>query len=203
MTVETEFTVSAPGDRVWAVLSQPDAFASVVPGSSMRALDGGVGCEGRLRVVERDCIGTLRQIDVDEDGRSTSCWFRVRDANGPGFATGLIRGRVSDANGSARVALTLEGRLAAPGTDETKVQDQAEKLLASLAESLEASLAKRASKPATEPAPVATPAQAPPSPATSAPASSGPPAALVGAGILALLFALVLRRRGRRSRLPW
>jgi hypothetical protein len=127
----------------------------------------------------------------------------VRDANGPGFATGLIRGRVSDANGSARVALTLEGRLAAPGTDETKVQDQAEQLLASLAESLEASLAERASKPASLPAPVATPAQAPPSPATSAPAGSGPPAALVGAGILALLFALVLRRRGRRSRLPW
>jgi carbon monoxide dehydrogenase subunit G len=212
MNVETEFTVSAPGDRVFEELAQLDAVASAVPGSSMRRVDGDAGFEGPLRVVvagsERDCIGTLRQIDVDRDGRSTSCWFRVRDAAGPGFATGLIRGHVTDANGSAHVALSLEGRLAAPGLDETKVGDEAQKLLASLADSLGTSLAERASRP---PAPVsakpaaaaapsrpAAPAARAPLPAAPSPARSGPPAPLIGAGIIVLLLAVLFRRRGRR-----
>jgi MYXO-CTERM domain-containing protein len=220
MIVETEISVSAPVQRVWEELSDLEALAAVLPGSQLRPVDGDSMLQGALRPELRgsavDCIGTLRPVDVDHDTRSASCQFRVRQANGPGFATGTLRGRVSGENGSARVALALDGRLAAPGMDETSARDDADKLLAALASGLEKSLAERAARPA-QPKPKPAPRRAAPAsevsaarehaaavPMASTPSRPGPPPVAI-AGIFALVLALLLGRRSRRrsARRPW
>jgi LPXTG-motif cell wall-anchored protein len=217
MIVETEITVSAPSDRVWEELSDLEALAAVIPGSQLKPVDGDSILQGTLRPElggsAIDCIGTLRPLDLDEDSRSATCSFRVRQSNGTGFATGTLRGRVSGSDGSARVALALDGRLAAPGIDETSVRDEADKLLAALASELEKSLAERASRPAKPKARAQVPPTTLPQaePATgerlpAAPARPGPPQIAI-AGIVALGLALLLGRRKRRRRgrfeLPW
>lgn len=213
MIVETEISVSAPAERVWEELSDFEALAAVVPGSQLKPVDGDTVLQGPLRPELAgsavDCIGTLRPVDLDHDTLSASCSFRVRQVGGPGFATGTLRGHVSGDNGSARVALALDGRLAALGMDETSVRDEADKLLAALASALERSLAERAMRPARpkEPAGKAAPAPREPVaslPTLSAPSRSGPPPVAI-AGVAALLLALLLGRRGRRrsSWLPW
>lgn len=217
MIVETEITVSAPPERVWEELSDLEALAAVIPGSQLKPVDGDAILQGVLRPElggsAIDCIATLRPLDLDEDTHSASCSFRVREAHGSGFATGMLRGRVSGSDGSARVALALDGRLAAPGMDETSVRADADKLLAALASELEKSLAERAARPATPEAPE-TPTDVPPTAAASTrlPAAArryGPPAAAAGiAGIAGIGVAVVRGRRKRRRRsarfkLPW
>jgi carbon monoxide dehydrogenase subunit G len=208
MIVETEITISASAERVWEELSDLGALAAVIPGSQLKRVDGDSMLQGTLRPEiggsAIDCIGTLRPLDLDEDGRSASCYFRFRQAHGPGFATGTLRGRVSGSDGSARVALALEGRLAAPGMDETTARDDADELLATLAAGLEKSLAERASRPAAVKAPEAPVPSSAASRPPAAPARSGPPPVAI-AGIFAILLALLVgrRSRGRRSRRPW
>jgi carbon monoxide dehydrogenase subunit G len=214
MIVETEITVSAPAERVWQELADLEALAAVLPGSQLKLVDGDSILQGTLRPElggsAIDCIGTLRPLDLDEDDRSASCYFRVRQANGPGFATGTLRGRVSGDNGPTRVALALDGRLAAPGMDETSVRDEADKLLAALASELEKSLTERASRPAAPKAADASkrgePAAARLAPLPAALSRTAPPSIAI-AGIFALVLALLLGRRSRRRRarfeLPW
>jgi uncharacterized protein len=215
MIVETEITVSAPPERVWEELADLEALAAVIPGSQLKPVDGDAIFQGVLRPEfggsAFDCIATLRPLDIDQDTHSASCSFRVRQANGSGFATGTLRARVSGSDGSAQVALALDGRLAAPGMDETSVREDADKLLAALASALEKSLAERASRPGQPKAPE-TPRDVPATAATSAPLPAaarryGPPAVAV-AGIVGVGVALVLGRRKRRRRstrlkLPW
>jgi carbon monoxide dehydrogenase subunit G len=208
MIVETEITVSAAADRVWQELSDLELLAAAIPGSQMKRVDGDSLVQGPLRPefggAAVDCVGTLRAIDLDEDERSASCRFHVRQARGAAFAVGLLRGQVSGDDGSARVSLALDGRLAAPGLDERSVSREADELIATLAAGLEKSLTERASR---APAPKLTADQ------TAHSADAAPPAAalpdreshlrqrvgLAVAGLVALLLALLFGARKRRG----
>lgn len=213
MILETDFTVAAPAERVWAELVDLDAFAACLPGAELRRVDGDETLQGTLRpqlagsTVE--CVGTLRPIDVDEDGRSASCGLRVRQAHGSGFATAILRGRVAEAGGSTRVSLSADGRLAALDVVEERARGEAQRLLGELAASLEKSISERASRPQAAPArpsPSAAPAlravepHAPAPAAASQPASAPIPAPVAAGagGLVALLLALVFGRRQRR-----
>jgi uncharacterized protein len=216
MLLDTDFIVHAPADRVWSELLDIDALAGCVPGSALSRLNGEGTLQGELRTQiagsPRTFVATLRPVDVDEDGRSSSCSLRVRQADGPAFATGLLRARVDDSGQGARVSLALDGRLAATGVAEESVRGEAERLLSELASNLERSLGERASRPAAAEAPApsrpalaAAPARAP-EPSTPAATSSLPVPAPVAAGagaagLLALLLALLFRRRSRRRAL--
>jgi len=160
---------------------------------------------------ELPCIGTLRAVDADEDGRSASAALHVHQVGGPGFATALLRGKVAEADGGSRVAVSLDGRVAAPGVSEDASRPEAERLLGELAARLESSLAERATQAEAAPAaPAAPTASADRSPlAAPAPAPSerrGPPvhpAAALGAvgaaGAVALAAALLRGKRTRRG----
>jgi len=214
MLLDTDFIVDAPADRVWSELLDVDSLAACLPGSALSRVNGEGTLQGELRTqiagAPRAFVATLRPVDVDEDGRSSSCSIRVRQSDGPGFAAGLIRTRVDDSGDGARVSLAVEGRLA--GVAEESARGEAERLLSELASNLERSLGERASrpapKPAAAPAPAATerpgpaavprapePAAAPSLPSLPVPA---PVAAGAGAGLLALLLALLFGRRSRR-----
>jgi carbon monoxide dehydrogenase subunit G len=214
MLLETEFTVSAPADRVWAELLDLEQLGACLPGSALARVNGDQTLQGKLTPTvgssPLDLVGTLRSVDIDEDGHSASCLLRVRDAAGPGFATGLLRARVDGSNGAARVSVTLDGRLAATGVSEDSARAEAERLLGELAQNLERSLGERASRaprPAAAPpaaaaalpsrAPAPRPAEEPPA-APSAPSLPAPIARAGAAGLVALLLALLFGRRFRR-----
>jgi uncharacterized protein len=175
MILETDFTVGAPPDRVLLALLDLEALGACLPGASLRPIDGDSTLQGPLRPrvagSEMECVGTLRAVDVDEDGRSASAMLRVRQVGGPAFATALLRGRLDEADGGTRVALSADGRLAAPGVSEDESRPEAERLLAELGASLQSSLAERAAHPAAEAAPAPEPA------AAAAPSPERPPVA--------------------------
>jgi carbon monoxide dehydrogenase subunit G len=213
MILETDFTVGAPPDRVLLALLDLEALGACLPGASLRPIDGDSTTQGTLRPriagSEVECVGTLRAVDVDEDGRSASAALRVRQVGGPAFATALLRGRLDEADDGTRVAVSVEGRLAAPGVSEDESRPEAERLLGELAASLQSSLTDRAARPAPEapapePAPAAAPA--PERPPVAAPAKEKrralpvPPAAAVGAVGAAGAVVAVALLRGKRWR---
>jgi len=175
MILETDFTVGAPPDRVLLALLDLEALGACLPGASLRPIDGDSTFQGTLRPrvagAEVECVGTLRAVDVDEDGRSATAALRVRQVGGPAFATALLRGRLDEADGGTRVAVSVDGRLAAPGVSEDESRPEAERLLGELAERLQSSLADRAARPAAEAAPAPEPA------AAAAPSPERPPVA--------------------------
>ncbi len=213
MIVETNFRVAAPADRVWAELTDLGALAACLPGSALERVNGDATLQGALRpqigAGAIDCIGVLKPLDIDEDGRRASCRLRVREAAGPGFATGTLRGSVSGSGDSAEVAVSLDGRVAAPGVSEESARPEAERLLRDLAQTLEKSLAERASRPAPssahpEPEPASRPSSPPrkaaPSPAAEPDAATSRVPAAAGAGVAAAAVVLGLVAAGRRRR---
>jgi len=215
MILETDFTVPATPDRVWNALLDLDALGACLPGASLSRVDGDSTLQGAVRPQvngsELPCIGTLRAVDADEDGRSASAALHVHQVGGPGFATALLRGKVAEADGGSHVAVSLDGRVAAPGVSEDASRPEAERLLGELAARLESSLAERATQaeaaPAAPAAPIASPDRSPlaaPAPAPSE--RRGPPvhpAAALGAvgaaGAVALAAALLRGKRTRRG----
>jgi carbon monoxide dehydrogenase subunit G len=212
MLLETEFTVSAPADRVWSELLDIEALGACLPGSAMARVNGDQTLQGKLAPTigssPLDLVATLRPVDIDEDGHSASCLLRARESAGPGFASGLLRARVDGSNGATRVFVTLDGRLAAAGVSEDAARAEGERLLGELAKNLERSLGERASREAPRPAPAPAaeaPTQTPAVRAAAEAPSSKPspsvPAPLAGAGavgLVALLLALLFGRRSRR-----
>jgi carbon monoxide dehydrogenase subunit G len=209
MRLETEFTVSAPADRVWAELLDIEQLGACMPGAALARVDGDQTLQGKLTPTigasPLDLVATMRPVDVDEDGRSASCSLSVREAAGSGFASGLLRARVDGSNGATRVSVTVDGRLAATGVAEERVRGDAERLLGELAENLQRSLGERASRPVpattAPPASPHTPTVRAPEAAPTAPSAPAVPARLAGAGaagLLALLLALLFGRRARR-----
>jgi uncharacterized protein len=214
MVLETDFTVAAPPERVWAELLDLEQLGACLPGSAMARVNGDQTLQGELRPeiagTPLACVGTLRPVDVDEDGRSASCALRVRQNDGPAFATALLRARVEDAGGGGRVSMALDGRLAAIEIPEERVRGEAERLLGELASNLERSLTERARRPAPataapasapqarQPAPVEPLRHPEPAPAGGAAAQVPAPVAAGAVGLIALLLAVLFGRRSRR-----
>ena len=215
MILETDFTVPATPDRVWNALLDLDALGACLPGARLSRVDGDSTLQGAVRPQvngsELPCIGTLRAVDADEDGRSASAALHVHQVGGPGFATALLRGKVAEADGGSRVAVSLDGRVAAPGVSEDASRPEAERLLGELAARLESSLAERATQaeaaPAAPAAPIASADRSPlAAPALAPSERRGPPvhpAAALGAvgaaGAVALAAALLRGKRTRRG----
>ena len=214
MILETDFTVPATPDRVWNALLDLDALGACLPGASLSRVDGDSTLQGAVRPQvngsELPCIGTLRAVDADEDGRSASAALHMHQVGGPGFATALLRGKVAEADGGSRVAVSVDGRVAAPGVSEDASRPEAERLLGELAASLESSLASarprrsrrpRRLPPHPPPRPTARRSPRPPRrpPSAAGRRSTRPPhsAPWALAGAVALAAALL---RGKRAR---
>jgi uncharacterized protein len=210
MILETDFTVAAPADRVFAELLDLDALAACLPGAHLRPVDGDSTLQGTLKPPlagsQVECIGTLRPIDVDEDGRTATYGLRVRQAAGSAFASGTLQGKVTENGGDTRVSMSLDGRLAALEIPEDRARGEAQRLLGELASSLEKSIAERATRPAparpeaAKPAPRAPrPLERPKAPVPRPQGAPTPAVAAGAAGLVGLLVALLFGRRRRRG----
>ncbi len=216
MILENEFIVAAPADRVFAELQDIAALGESLPAASLRPLDGDTALQGtlapRIGGAELKCFATLRPVDVDEDSRSASYALRLRHDDGPALASATIRARVHGSDGSTRVSVSVDGRLASQSVAEEGARPEGERLLGELVASLETNLTARAARPAVE-RPTAAPSrpqlapvpaqgryEPPPEALPTQPRIPVPVAAGAGAGALALALALLAgRRRGRRG----
>jgi len=223
MKIANEFTISAPLDDAWDVLTDLAQVVPLMPGAQLIGQEGD-DYLGKVKIkvgpVITEFTGKAKFVDLDRENHRAVINARGREARGTGNAAAVVTAQLHPDGNNSRVTvdtdLKIVGKLAQFGSG--MLQQVSEKLLGQFVESLEAKLAGTA-QPAAEPAPTEAPAaqQEPtraPEAATAAAAAEPPPidllelaggaamkkfgpAVLVG---LALLLGFLLGRSSRRHR---
>jgi carbon monoxide dehydrogenase subunit G len=223
MKIANEFTISAPLDDAWDVLTDLAQVVPLMPGAQLIGQEGD-DYLGKVKIkvgpVITEFTGKAKFVDLDRENHRAVINARGREARGTGNAAAVVTAQLHPDGNNSRVTvdtdLKIVGKLAQFGSG--MLQQVSEKLLGQFVESLEAKLAGTA-QPAAEPAPTEAPAaqQEPtraPEAATAAAAAEPPPidllelaggaamkkfgpAVLVG---LALLLMFLLGRSSRRHR---
>jgi carbon monoxide dehydrogenase subunit G len=223
MKIANEFTISAPLDDAWDVLTDLAQVVPLMPGAQLIGREGD-DYMGKVKVkvgpVISEFTGKAKFVDLDRENHRAVINARGREARGTGNAAAVVTAQLHPDGNNSRVTvdtdLKIVGKLAQFGSG--MLQEVSEKLLGQFVESLEAKLAGTA-QPATEPAPTEAPAaqQEPPrapEAATAAAAAEPPPIDLLelagGAALkkfgpavlvgLALLLGFLLSRSSRRRR---
>ena len=223
MKIANEFTISAPLDDAWDVLTDLAQVVPLMPGAQLIGQEGD-DYMGKVKIkvgpVISEFTGKAKFVDLDRENHRAVINASGREARGTGNAAAVVTAQLHPDGNNSRVTvdtdLKIVGKLAQFGSG--MLQQVSEKLLGQFVESLEAKLAGTA-QPAAEPAPTEAPAAQqeptrPPEAATAATAAEPPPidllelaggaamkkfgpAVLVG---LALLLGFLLGRSSRRHR---
>ncbi|MGI9164113.1 MAG: SRPBCC family protein [Mycobacterium sp.] len=167
MIIANEFTVSAPIDKAWALLTDLEEVAPLMPGAQL------VGREGdeflgkvKLKVgpVNSEFNGKAHFIERDETQHKALIDARGKESRGTGNAAAVVTLQLHEAGDRTRVTvdtdLKVVGKLAQFGSG--MLQQVSEKLLGQFVDALEVKLAGG-------PAPVAA---APTADAAAAPAAA-------------------------------
>jgi len=219
MKIANEFTISAPLDDAWDVLTDLAQVVPLMPGAQLIGREGD-DYVGKVKVkvgpVISEFTGKAKFVDLDRENHRAVINARGREARGTGNAAAVVTAQLHPDGNNSRVTvdtdLKIVGKLAQFGSG--MLQQVSEKLLGQFVESLEAKLAGTAQPAPTEaPAAQQEPTRAPEA-ATAAAAPEPPPidllelaggaamkkfglAVLVG---LALLLGFLLARSSRRHR---
>ncbi|MGH3633656.1 SRPBCC family protein [Mycobacterium sp.] len=204
MKIVNEFTVSAPIEEVWDVLSDLEQVIPLMPGAQLVGRDGD-DFVGKVKVkvgpVISDFSGKARFVEYNRDEHRAVIDGRGKEARGTGNAAAIVTTQLHEAGERTRVTvdtdLKIVGKLAQFGSG--LLQQVSEKLLGQFVEQLEARLAapKEPSRPETPDNPAAT---AEPAPVNLLELAGGTTVAKYAPLLLAAVFALlllvwVLRRR--------
>lgn len=222
MKIANEFTVSAPIERAWDVLTDLEQVIPLMPGATMTGRDG-EDVQGKVKVkvgpVTSEFSGKVHFIELNRAEHRAVIDGRGKESRGTGNAAATVTAQLYEAGDHTRVTvdtdLKIVGKLAQFGSG--MLQQVSEKLLGQFVESLEAKLAGETAASLTEqPMPVTEAAGAPPMaaapPLAAAPAPEAAPIDLLelaggGAvkkyapplvGVVLLLIALAVVRRLRR-----
>ena len=163
MRINNEFTVHAPIDRAWALLTDVEAIAPCMPGAQLTGIRLGeaetVGetYEGKVKVklgpVVAEYKGTAVFIEKDDEKFRGIIDAKGRDSRGAGNASALITVQLRSAGEGTTVGIDTElkisGKIAQFGAG--MIQEVSEKLLGQFVGCLEGKLAAPA-----EAEPVAT-----------------------------------------------
>jgi len=215
MIIANEFTVTAPIDKAWALLTDLEQVAPLMPGAQL------VGREGeeylgkvKLKVgpVNSEFSGKAHFVERDESQHKALIDARGKESRGTGNAAAVVTLQLHEAGDRTRVTvdtdLKVVGKLAQFGSG--MLQQVSEKLLGQFVDALEAKLIggdTAAAAPAAEATPSgsATPGAAPKMAPTAEPEAidllelAGGTAvtkyAAGGAAALVLLILLFLVRR--------
>ena len=215
MIIANEFTVTAPIDKAWALLTDLEQVAPLMPGAQL------VGREGeeylgkvKLKVgpVNSEFSGKAHFVERDESQHKALIDARGKESRGTGNAAAVVTLQLHEAGDRTRVTvdtdLKVVGKLAQFGSG--MLQQVSEKLLGQFVDALEAKLIggeTSAAAPATEATPSGstTPGAAPKMAPTAEPEAidllelAGGTAltkyAAGGAAALVLLILLFLVRR--------
>jgi uncharacterized protein len=194
MKLEQSFTVGAPIDRVWAMLTDVERVAPCLPGAKIVHSDEEGVYHGefsvRLGPTTAAYNGRLKMAELDEAAHRATMDAQGTDKRGQGGAKATIVSTLRE-EGAATVVdvvtdFTITGRLARFGRG-GMIQDVSNRLLRDFAECLQSRLEAE---------------QAPPAPVTPGVPPPPPPAQAEPVRGLSLLFSVLwerLRRLFRRS----
>jgi uncharacterized protein len=207
MKIANEFTISAPLDDAWDVLTDLAQVVPLMPGAQLIGQEGD-DYMGKVKVkvgpVISEFTGKAKFVDLDRENHRAVINARGREARGTGNAAAVVTAQLHPDGNNSRVTvdtdLKIVGKLAQFGSG--MLQQVSEKLLGEFVQSLEAKLAATA-EPAKDDAPdrAAATAAAEPAPIDLIELAGGgalkkyAPVVLAG---LAVLVALTLLRRFRR-----
>jgi uncharacterized protein (TIGR03382 family) len=214
MKIANQFTVSAPIEQAWDVLSDLEQVIPLMPGAQLTGREGD-DYLGKVKVkvgpVTSEFSGKVRFVEQDRSQHRAVINAKGKEARGTGNAAATVTAQLHEDGDRTGVIvdtdLKIVGKLAQFGSG--MLQQVSEKLLGQFVESLEAELAaKNAPTPASPASPtVAEPA---PGPRHAAPAAEPEPIDLLDlaggdqlkkygpvalAVVAALVLIWVLRRR--------
>jgi carbon monoxide dehydrogenase subunit G len=182
MKIDNEFTVSAPIEQAWAVLTDLEGIAPCMPGAVLTGREGDA-FTGKVKIkvgpVTSEYAGTATFAEKDETAHRAVIDAKGRDSRGAGNATAIITAQLQ-AEGDRTVVtvstdLKITGKIAQFGSG--MIQEVSKKLLGQFVACLETKLvAAPADQPssAPEPAVTATEPTAPPVAAQPEPAAAMP-----------------------------
>ncbi|MDT2007517.1 membrane oxidoreductase [Rhodococcus opacus] len=146
MKIANEFTVSAPIEQAWEVLSDLEEVAPLLPGAQMTGREGD-DYLGKVKVkvgpVTSEFKGKATFVERDSKEHRAVIDARGRDSRGSGNASATITAQLHETGDGTRVTVDTDmkivGKLAQFGSG--MIQQVSEKLMGQFAESLEAKLA--------------------------------------------------------------
>lgn len=145
MKIENEFTVDAPVEEAWALLTDIPAIAPCLPGAKLTDSDGDVH-EGtvtvRLGPMTAKYNGTVEFASRDDDAHRAQLKASGRDSRGAGTAEAMITAQLSEVEGRTRVEidtdLVISGKVAQFGKG--VMVDVSEQMLGQFADCIGAKL---------------------------------------------------------------
>jgi uncharacterized protein len=154
MKIANEFTVSAPIEDAWNVLTDLEQVIPLMPGAQMTGRDGD-DVLGKVKVkvgpVTSEFSGKVHFVEQDRDQHRAVIDGKGKEARGTGNAAATVTAQLHDAGDHTRVTvdtdLKVVGKLAQFGSG--MLQQVSEKLLGQFVESLEARLAADKAPPPT------------------------------------------------------
>jgi carbon monoxide dehydrogenase subunit G len=207
--IANEFTISAPVDRAWDVLTDLEQVIPLMPGARLVGRDG-EDVLGQVKVkvgpVTSEFSGKVRFIERDAAAHRAVIDGKGKESRGTGNAAATVTAQLHDAGDHTRVTvdtdLKIVGKLAQFGGG--MLQQVSEKLLGQFVDSLEEKLAGSAAPPV----PDAVPAE--PTPIDLLDLAGGDALkksllrygarALAVFAVAALLFTMGRRRLARKAR---
>ena len=146
MKIANEFTVSAPIEDAWNVLTDLEQVIPLMPGAQMTGREGD-DVLGKVKVkvgpVTSEFSGKVRFVEQDRDAHRAVIDGKGKEARGTGNAAATVTAQLHEAGDHTRVTvdtdLKIVGKLAQFGSG--MLQQVSEKLLGQFVESLEAKLA--------------------------------------------------------------
>jgi carbon monoxide dehydrogenase subunit G len=174
MKIDNRFTVSAPIDQAWAVLTDLEGIAPCMPGAQLTGVQDNV-YSGKVKIkvgpVTSEYAGTARFVEKDDADYRAVINAAGRDSRGAGNATATITAQLRAEGAHTAVSvetdLKITGKIAQFGSG--VIKEISEKLLGQFVDCLEGKLTADVAPTA------APPAAAPPvSPTSSTPAAPSP-----------------------------
>jgi hypothetical protein len=146
MRIDNEFTVGAPVDEAWTVLTDIERIAPCMPGAQLTGSDGDVH-SGKVKIkvgpVVAQYAGTVRFAEKDDAAHRAVIDAKGRDTRGAGNASAMITAELREDGGRTRVTvatdLKISGKLAQFGSG--MIKEVSTKLLTQFVDCLETKLA--------------------------------------------------------------
>lgn len=157
MRLQNEFTVNAPIDKTWEVLTDIERIAPCMPGAQLTGAEDEV-YSGRVKIkvgpVTTTYSGTITFTEKDPTSYHAVIHAKGREARGAGNASATITARLRESGAKTTVTvdtnLTVTGKVAQFGSG--MIQEVSEKLLGQFTTALETEiLPKPTPEPVSEP----------------------------------------------------